>query len=851
MSMRIERLLLCAGLLLTACYQAAEGREETCNYEDDDLDGMVDNGFVSDSGTYSSPKHCGACGRDCRDLLPTAETVRCAVRPGGAVCEVVSCPPGTRPEGTERCVPDGVALCLPCGSDRDCAAVDSRSTCIALDTGNFCLPGCASDGDCPDGFTCHAGGNGSTCRPRTGLCGCGPEDAGDTMACLVADPGNTLFCPGQAICDGETLSPCVVIATESCDGADNDCDGLTDEDFAVDGQYLHDEHCCACHVPCYATAPHLQSSCRSVDGVPACVRECEEGFLDMDGSLLTGCECVFTAGTWPPSAHGVDGDCDGDIDDTGDWVYVSPGGLDTNPGTLAAPVRTIDRGMALAAAKDRVVFVAGGDYAETVSLRNGVSVFGGYRADFGDRDLVFFTSFITGGPSNGGLPSLIAQDIDQFTEFAGFTVDGSDALSAGQGSTAVVVENSTDALHLRDLIVAPGNGSDGANGTPAASVLAQMGIASLASLNGVNGAAGQDGFSAGTAFCANQSTAQATGGVKVCPTDGSTISGGHGGRSVCPATGCVIDLPCGNAGCSDFTVNGVCDFAAVYADAVPNPTASPGQGTAPGAAGDVTFDAPTTRYNSNFCDDNPTLRREGDDGGDGGRGTDGGGGQGGLSWNAVFNGATGLWVAADGTDGSGGTNGSGGGGGTAGNGYDVLSGSNAGWDQLGGAGGGGGSGGCGMPGGRRGRGGGSVIGVVLILTDTVGPVFENVQVVPGEPGDGGNGGSGAGGGAAGNGGMGGDGNFWCARNGGRGGDGGRGGAGGGGGGGAGGSVSGFHVVFQGPLSDGELLYWQLLQENNRVDALPQPGRGGAGGYSPGQSGTRGADGTATAFRLIF
>jgi hypothetical protein len=95
--------------------------------------------------------------------------------------------------------------------------------------------------------------------------------------------------------------------------------------------------------------------------------------------------------------------------------------------------------------------------------------------------------------------------------------------------------------------------------------------------------------------------------------------------------------------------------------------------------------------------------------------------------------------------------------------------------------------------------------------------------------------------------MGGPGNFWCARKGGKGGDGGRGGSAGGGGGGAGGSVSGFHVIPWGTGTPSS--YMLAVSSENSVDALPAPGTGGSGGYSPGASGTAGVTGTSVAFRV--
>jgi len=85
-------------------------------------------------------------------------------------------------------------------------------------------------------------------------------------------------------------------------------------------------------------------------------------------------------------------------------VYVSLDGNDNNPGTKTAPVKSILKGLALAAkynAKD--VYVAEGTYTSSyydqgpvtsVVLSNGINLLGGYSLDFNERDLTF-TNHVT------------------------------------------------------------------------------------------------------------------------------------------------------------------------------------------------------------------------------------------------------------------------------------------------------------------------------------------------------------------------------------------------------------------------------------------------------------------------
>ncbi|MCZ7585206.1 MAG: hypothetical protein M5R36_18770 [Deltaproteobacteria bacterium] len=71
-------------------------------------------------------------------------------------------------------------------------------------------------------------------------------------------------------------------------------------------------------------------------------------------------------------------------DDIG--VFVATIGDDANPGTsVAAPKRTFDAGLVLAAVENKSVFVAEGDYRWTKPAR--ASVYGGYESDHWNRDI--------------------------------------------------------------------------------------------------------------------------------------------------------------------------------------------------------------------------------------------------------------------------------------------------------------------------------------------------------------------------------------------------------------------------------------------------------------------------------
>jgi hypothetical protein len=92
----------------------------------------------------------------------------------------------------------------------------------------------------------------------------------------------------------------------------------------------------------------------------------------------------------------VDSNCDG-IDGTEKKaIFVSPLGKDTNGGTKAAPMRSIQAAVVEAAQDGKDVYAAAGAY-DRFDAADNVGVYGGYRPDTWARSLALVTS-ITGAP---------------------------------------------------------------------------------------------------------------------------------------------------------------------------------------------------------------------------------------------------------------------------------------------------------------------------------------------------------------------------------------------------------------------------------------------------------------------
>ena len=794
---------------------------EVCDFLDNDCDGSIDEEYKDVLGKYSSNEHCGGCNNNCDGAILNADSI-CDGAKDVPQCVVEDCGIGWEKYNEYLCIPITSALCEACEVDDNCIAEGAK--CVQLNEGKFCGIACDIDDDCPAAYNCLDPGVGEKqCVPATGSCDCDGSNLELQKACkeeFTAEGGGpTQVCFGTNFCTADGWTGCT-LPTEFCNNLDDDCDGEIDEIYKNgEGKYASVEHCGKCNRNCAELDfDNAVGICDTALLVPDCSFQCIGGFFDVNENPADGCECEFVSNTDFPD--GTDWNCDGIDGELDNAVFVAKNGSDQNPGTKDLPMLTIQAAANKAVADGkRDVYVNTSVYSENVLVPAGVSIYGGYSADFGQRNTVLYETAIIGvEPTGQKVAAITVLDVNgagQKTIVDGFTVFGHSSSTPGESSYAVYARDGDKRLEIRNNRILSGNGGNGAQGG-----------------KGVDGGDGDGGIGGSKAKDLGNCTINAfveaggAGGQNSCGTNTST-NGGDGGDGYCPnyTTSAQNGNEAGKAGANGGGAGGGHGYDTFMGGQFQNchGWVSP--------AGCGTCYIPPNNL--------PMSGAEGKDGPDGASGS---AGQGCTNPAGVME--NGLWKAGLGLNGSSGASGGGGGGGGAGNGVMTCSCSAYGGDDMGGLGGGGGAGGCASTGGTLGSGGGGSFGIFLYYSASPAsaPIVKDNEIRRGGGGIGGPGGNAGVGGKGGVGGPGGDEGTgttatFCAGKGGKGGKGGNGGHGGGGGGGCGGSSYAIYAVGQGGAVN-----FASIKSGNTFLAGGQGGSGGQGGLSLGNTGGTGSAG---------
>ncbi len=343
---------VCAGATLPTNDPAAG--ELTCNGQDDDCDGTVDDGdFDVDMDGQRS------CAGDCNDNDPTVRTGLPEVCDGkdndcdgtidGVSTACYSGPPITRGrglcrDGSQQCVNGmGMGACLgevqpaPLGDggvprfDPDAGVNDPEATCDGIDDDcdgivddGFDLDGdgvTTCDGDCDDADRFNFTGNTERCDCQDNDCDTQIDEDNACRGAPCADFDGDGFTNCQGDCNDANAAVGPHVTERTGNGIDDDCDGATDEDTDEDGDgFSTGQGDCNDRVP--AVNPGALEVCDGFDN--DCDGTVDEGF-DVDGDFATTCagDCDDNDASRSPfrreiCGNGVDENCDGRVDEDTD-----------------------------------------------------------------------------------------------------------------------------------------------------------------------------------------------------------------------------------------------------------------------------------------------------------------------------------------------------------------------------------------------------------------------------------------------------------------------------------------------------------------------------------------------------
>lgn len=607
-----------------------------CGYNHRDCNNIPNDGC--ETNIQTDFENCSDCGLSCEMANASSFCAGAMCFFNGCDAEWADCNGDVSPvgrtlsphapfDGCETRIIDNDEHCGACGNDCTALAGDwecVNDTCIA----RTCAPGLLT---CPgDVGQCTT----SNASPLT----CGSCSNNCLDAPHVAD----------ASCNPNASTRCTITA---CDSGWDDCNGQHADGCETD---LNNnvQNCGGCGLAC-----NLPNSVMACENGGCQFVACMPGYQNLNGNEdQVGCpySCTPQSGPDRPSLTSPfqDTNCDGIDGTVTNSIFVATAGEDNaSCGTShTSPCRTIDQGIARAKATGRTdVLIAGGSYSGSVTLEQGIHLYGGYAysatnlwARVGnDNSATIIRGALSGGHGVGVSGSSITSE----TIVNQLTIEAPAANGAGGSSIGLVCSG------CNGLLVSH------------VSILARAGYAGA---NGANGANGSTPTEPDDQRHGKAGNGRNAGGYGTSPC--SAPRGGNGGR------GGGSHLVSGSRRSGD---NG-----------------NPGLGSSGGAGGDA------GHYSGGA--------NSGKNGGHGGAGTDGADGE--EGGRATFNASTLTLTPAKAGgagpegDGKNGTHGSGGGGGGGGAGNLA---------STGGGGGGGGAGGCAGGGGTAGYSGGSSIAVLL------------------------------------------------------------------------------------------------------------------------------------------
>ena len=284
----------------------------------------------------------------------------CVQTPEGYLCTqtcVEECPQGWEctqvqdsPDVVHACMPVHAKACNPCGKSQECQGlvIGMKTVCVDMGpAGSFCGGDCSAKGlPCPAGFACEEVMSveedlSPQCVPESGECDCSVVAIEEALATSCYAENEFGLCEGERVCGEEGLSQCSAPepAAEICNGEDDDCNGVADNDLVKEECFVENQYgACPGTVLCVggeAICQGKEPAAETCDGLDNnCSGKIDEGFSDCDQDGIADClEGDDDADGWPdesdncpcfqnPTQLDFDGDgqgnaCDQDDDNDG------------------------------------------------------------------------------------------------------------------------------------------------------------------------------------------------------------------------------------------------------------------------------------------------------------------------------------------------------------------------------------------------------------------------------------------------------------------------------------------------------------------------------------------------------
>ncbi|MGN6110365.1 MAG: hypothetical protein ACTHU0_35000 [Kofleriaceae bacterium] len=369
------------------------------------------------------------CASTRRDPACDPETTNC----GGTDAPMADAPPDGPPKKgfSEPCIDNG-----QCESN----------LCILVGTSGQCTMTC---GTCPDGYGC-VGVEGIEIEGQI------------TFVCVPTSNQLCTTCTQDSECTLIGMDKCVTYA-DGDRACARDCSsvgcpvGYSCEDVNIGG---------ANYRQCMASS----GACDCTEANPGAMQPCN---IMTPWNVCAGAQTCNGGAGWgtcqPPSPDDdpdpgfVDSNCDGIDGDLARAIFVSPAGNNSATCGLVHtdPCQTISFGITRAVEAGRPhVYVQAGTYTGSITMANGVSVFGGYNFNWRRQAYSAAGHTVT---ISGGIPAVRFNGITAPTWLDNVVVRSSNATGASGSSVAVVI-TSSQAVELRGVLVEPGAGTAGLDG---------------------------------------------------------------------------------------------------------------------------------------------------------------------------------------------------------------------------------------------------------------------------------------------------------------------------------------------------------------------------------------------------